>query len=195
MIHSAYNNTKENDKRGLLLVITSDASGGTKGKCGIASMLRYITYPDDDHNHDVCTVVTRRTSLATTNVNPSKKKRGGTPKKGSKQKGSNSKRRSGGGGTRHIAASEIASIALGIRAALLQLQQQQQQISLNVLLLTDCEAAISFYCGNELTNTATSSSNLASSMQQMQSYWKDVEKLKLLLSSTNKNDGTMFVAK
>ena len=120
-----------------LIVITSDASRGSKRLLGLSTVIRAIydvpksnstrnKYPQRDL--DKVTFSTRRRQSSTHNIN--------------------------------IVEAEIAAIALGLKMVLERYPLEEQRR--RVLIISDCEGALQFYCGQNIRRESGSrlSSNL-----------------------------------
>ncbi len=115
LIRRIYEGGKDDCDYSSLLIVTSDASRGSKRHTGLSAFLRevYVNNNKVDDKSDLVTTATRR-------IRPVE--------------------------ARDIFQSEVAAIALGIKAALQNVPEMSRK---KVLLLTDSTSAISFFCGDE----------------------------------------------
>ena len=114
-----------------LLVITTDASGGSGRFNGLCAILRHINN-DDSQATDSVSIATRRTRGV----------QQCTGKRKSRTKRTSRARRIGSGRVLGVPA-EISAVSLGLRAALSEISPDDRS---NILLLVDCERAITYMC-------------------------------------------------
>ena len=159
IIHDVYTNSSANDKaeekntsisakssiscttmnrdEPTLIIITSDASRGSKRLLGLSTIIRTIytspkslstsTYRPTEPSQivDTVTMATRRRQSPTHHIN--------------------------------IVDAEIAAIALGLKLVLQQYPSEEQRK--RVLVVSDCEGALQFFCGANISGTRSSNVN------------------------------------
>ena len=114
-----------------LLVITTDASGGSGRFHGLCAILRQIN-KNDNQTTDSVSIATRRTRAA----------QQCTGKRKSRTRRTSRARRIGSGRVLGVPA-EISAVSLGLRAALSDISPNDRS---SILLLVDCERTITYMC-------------------------------------------------
>ena len=114
-----------------LLVITTDASGGSGRFHGLCAILRQIN-KNDNQTTDSVSIATRRTRAV----------QQCTGKRKSRTRRTSRARRIGSGRVLGVPA-EISAVSLGLRAALSDISPNDRS---SILLLVDCERTITYMC-------------------------------------------------
>lgn len=135
-----------------LIIITSDASRGSKRLLGLSTIIRTI-YPISQSPSSTCTCTTSRPSQEIVDTVTMATRRRQSPTH-----------------PINIVEAEIAAIALGLKLVLQQYPSQEKRQ--RVLVVSDCEGALQFYCGAK-----SSRQHVASSTVQHPHYrlWKMIQ--------------------
>ena len=125
-----------------LLVITTDASGGSGRFHGLCAILRQINNGLDQTTDSVNNGLGQTTDSVSIATRRTRAVQQCTGKRKSRTRRASRARRIGSGRVLGVPA-EISAVSLGLRAALNEISPDDRS---NILLLVDCERAISYLC-------------------------------------------------